>query len=63
MLPPYLGYLCTRLSDISTQTPLVIHLFVLEVRLVNSDFFSVRKIFKSYKFKYTFVDHNFYSVK
>ena len=59
MLSPYSGYLCTRLSDISAQTPLAIHLFVLEVRLVNSDFFSVRKIFKNYKFRDTFVVHNF----
>ena len=60
MLPPYSGYLCTRLSDISAQTPLVIHLFVLEVCLVNSDFFSVRKILKNYKFRDTFVEHSFF---
>jgi hypothetical protein len=63
MLPPYSGYLCTRLSDISAQTPLVIHLFVLEVRLMNLDLFSARKIFKNCKFRDRFVEHNFYVVK
>lgn len=63
MLPPYSGYLCTRLSDISAQTPLVIHLLVFEVHLMNLDFFSVRKIFKNYKLRDTFVEHNFHNRK